>query len=97
MGGNIIEQDGRLYRLGQDFTRDYGDGLILFEIGDLSVDSYSESLISRIRFTDPKGPHTLNICGNEIVFDWYRDRFAPLAGFRRLAATFQRRRPQATQ
>ena len=97
MGGNIVEQDGRLYRLGQDFTRDYGDGLILFEVGDLSVDSYSESLVSRIRFTDRKGPHTLNIRGNEIVFDWYRDRFAPLAGFRRLVAAFQRRRPQATQ
>lgn len=97
MGGNIVEQDGRLFRLGQDFTRDYGDGLILFEIGDLSVDSYSESLISRIRFTDRKGPHTLNIRGNEIVFDWYRDRFAPLAGLRRLVAALQRRLPHATQ
>jgi len=71
MGGNLIEQNGRLYRLGQDFTRDYGDGLILFEIGELSVDSYSESLVSRIRLTDRKGPHTLNIRGNEIVFDPY--------------------------
>ena len=71
MGGNLIEQNGRLYRLGQDFTRDYGDGLVLFEIGELSATSYSESLVRRIRFLDRKGPHTLNIRSDEIVFDPY--------------------------
>jgi hypothetical protein len=71
MGGNIIKQDGRLYRLGQDFTRDYGDGLVLFQIGELSATSYSESLVRRIRFSDRKGPHTLNIRSDEIVFDPY--------------------------
>lgn len=95
MGGNIISENGRLYRLGQDFSGDYGDGLIVFEIEELSAEAYAETEIGRIRFEDRKGPHTLNIRGEEIIFDWYRDRFAPLAGVRRVLQ--RRRRPQATQ
>jgi hypothetical protein len=97
MGGNFVKQESRLYRLGQDFTRDYGDGLIVFEVNELSPDAYSESLAGRIRLSDRKGPHTLNVRGDEVVFDWYRDRFSLLAGVRRLQSLLQRRRPQATQ
>lgn len=97
MGGNFVKQESRLYRLGQDFTRDYGDGLIIFEVNELSPDAYSESLAGRIRLSDRKGPHTLNLRGDEVVFDWYRDRFSLLAGVRRLKSLLQRRRPHATQ
>ena len=99
MGGAIIERAGRLFRLGQDFSRGYGDGLIFFEIDELSPDAYSERKMGSIRFTDRRGPHTLNARGNRIVFDWYHDQFSPFAGFRRLTARMsrQRRRPTATQ
>jgi hypothetical protein len=99
MGGGIIIRDGRLFRVGQDFSRGYGDGLILFEIEQLSADSYSERESGSIRFTDRCGPHTLNVRGERVVFDWYHDRFSALAGFRRLAALarLQRRRATATQ
>jgi hypothetical protein len=97
MGGNIIEEGGRLFRLGQDFSGDYGDGLIFFEITELSEEAYSERVISRIHFSDRNGPHTLNVRGGQIVFDWYRNRFTPRAGLRRLKSVLQRRRPQATQ
>ena len=99
MGGAIIERAGCLFRLGQDFSRGYGDGLIFFEIDELSPDAYSERKMGSIRFTDRRGPHTLNARGNRIVFDWYHDQFSPFAGFRRLTARMsrQRRRPTATQ
>ena len=86
MGGAIVEHEGRLVRLGQDFSRDYGDGLLAFEIETLTPDTYRERLIGRIGFTDRKGPHTLNVRDGELVFDWYVERFSPLAAFRRLAA-----------
>lgn len=97
MGGNLIEQDDRLYRLGQEFTGDYGNGLIVFDINELSPEAYSESAVGRLQFRDRKGPHTLNLRGDEIVFDWYRDQFSLLAGLRRIKSLVQRRRPQATQ
>ena len=101
MGGAIIQKDGRLFRLGQDFSGGYGDGLIAFEIEVLTPQSYSERIVGRIHFADRRGPHTLNIRGNRIVFDWYHDRMSPLAGVRRLVALARRqsarRRPTATQ
>ena len=92
MGGAIIEREGRLYRLGQDFSRGYGDGLILFEIETLGPVTYSERRVDHIRFTDRHGPHTLNVRGDRIVFDSYHDRFSPLAGVRRLVALASRQR-----
>ncbi|WP_395624171.1 hypothetical protein [Sphingomonas daechungensis] len=98
MGGNLIRHEGRMFRPGQDLSKDYGDGLILFEIDRLTPQDYLEHEITRIGFTDRKGPHTLNVRGDEIVFDWYRDRISPLAGLRRVKLVLQRRRkPQATQ
>jgi len=92
MGGNIILHDGRLVRLGQDLSGDYGNGLIIFEISELNESRYSEREVGRIQFADRKGPHTLNVRDDSIVFDWYRDRFHVLAGFRRLKAVLQKRR-----
>ena len=89
MGGAIVEQGARLFRLGQDFRFGYGDGLFAFEIEALSPDDYRERPLGSLRFDEVRGPHTLNIRGGELVFDWYVDRFSPLAGFRRLAARKQ--------
>ena len=101
MGGGIIDRDGRLFRLGQDFSHGYGDGLILFEIDELTPNAYSERVIGRVRFSDRRGPHTLNLRGNRVAFDWYHDRFSPLAGVRRFTGLLRRqlarRRPTATQ
>ena len=86
MAGNIIRAGGRLIRLGQDFTSGYGDGIIGFEIEALTPDTYRERRLGSLRFNDRRGPHTLNVRGGEMVFDWYVDRVSPLASFRRLAA-----------
>lgn len=85
MAGEIVAgPDGRLVRLGQDDSGGYGDGLVRFEIETLDPRTYSERLTGRLRFDGIKGPHTLNFQGGIALFDWYRERFSPLAGIRRL-------------
>lgn len=84
MAGALLEEGGRLIRLGQDFRFGYGDGVFAFEVERLTPDDYAERPIGKLRFGDRRGPHTLNVRGGEIVFDWYRDRVSLLAGVRRL-------------
>ncbi|MDP3674466.1 MAG: hypothetical protein Q8R44_05155 [Novosphingobium sp.] len=93
MGGAFLQAGERTLRIGQDFTRDYGDGLVVFAIDVLSADSYREHEVGAFRFADRKGPHSFNLApdGGSVVFDWYRDGFTPLAGFRRLNARLSRR------
>lgn len=86
MAGNMLEQDGKIYRLGQNFETDYGDGITVFEIERLELANYCERPVGQLRFTGAKGPHTFNQSPDrtKIVFDWYRDRYTPMAGVRRL-------------
>jgi hypothetical protein len=86
MAGEILAQDGRLYRLGQNFETDYGDGISVFEVERMDSGHYGERLIGGLRFTAAKGPHTFNRSPDctKVVFDWYSDRYTPMAGIRRL-------------
>lgn len=84
MAGGFVRSSGRLIRFGQDFCGGYGDGIYAFEVAELSPTTFRERPIGDIRFTDRKGPHTLNFGNGSVVFDWYRDRFAPFAGLRRM-------------
>lgn len=84
MGGAIISDGKKVFRFGQDFQTSYGDGLIAYEILTLSQTSYSERQVSEIRFEHCKGPHTIASCGNAYAFDYYKESFSILAGFRRL-------------
>lgn len=86
MGGRIFFDGESLYRLGQDFYQSYGDGLLCFRIDCLSPTHYSETLDDTIALRTVKGPHTLDIRGEQIVFDWYEERFSLLAWARRIAA-----------
>jgi hypothetical protein len=86
MAGNFLKKGGKLYRLGQNFETDYGDGISVFEIETLNSETYSERAIGGLRFSGVKGPHTFNLSPDQqnIVFDWYSDRYTPMAGIRRL-------------
>lgn len=90
MGGRLVQAGERLIRLGQDFSGGYGDGLIAFEVTRLDAESFVEHEVGAIRLGDRKGPHTLDFQDGEMVFDWYVERAAPLAGVRRLAARLRR-------
>jgi hypothetical protein len=91
MAGSLIKVGERLIRLGQDARAGYGNGVVAFEVQELSRDCYRERMISELRFQDRKGPHTMNFKDGQIAFDWYRESFAPLAGLRRLKATLSKR------
>ena len=92
MAGQLLDTGETLIRLGQDFSRDYGDGVIAFAVDKLDPRLYEEREIGALRFDDRKGPHTFNVSpdGSRIVFDWYHDVFSPFAGLRRLVGKMRR-------
>ena len=84
MGGLILAHDDSFYRVGQDSSRGYGDGLLLFHIDQLSRHGYRESDAASLRFREHRGPHTLNLRRSQLLFDYYDNRFSIFAGVRRL-------------
>ena len=96
MAGNILVRGQSLWRFGQDLSRDYGDGVILFEIQQLSADAYSEAEWSRLKFAEVRGPHTINFDRGRILFDFYRNHASPVAGLRRLKARLGLRASRAS-
>jgi hypothetical protein len=98
MAGSILEEDGRLYRFGQNNAFGYGGTVWLCEINELTSSNYRETKHQEIKFeAGISGPHTINFSGKSMVVDFYVDRFAPLAGLRRLRGSIgkRRRRSQA--
>lgn len=91
MGGRLLEQDGKLYRFGQDNSSSYGNGLRIMEILQLSSRVYEEREIGQIRFLDASGPHTVDVKNNRAVFDFYQNKFSLLAGYRRMVARLHAR------
>jgi hypothetical protein len=93
MAGSIVVKHDKIYRLGQNNSFSYGNGITVAEILSLSPDYYDERIVHRISYDDASGPHTLNLCKSDAVLDYYVDKFTVLAGFRRLAALFTRKNP----
>ena len=92
MGGNILSAGGQFIRVGQDFSHDYGNGLIAFAVEELTPTSYREREIGVFQLRDRKGPHSFNLSadGRAVLFDWYHDAFTAMAGFRRVLRRFGR-------
>jgi hypothetical protein len=84
MAGAIHRWPDGLFRLGQDFTNGYGDGIVAFRIQELTPDRYQEVEVGAASFDAVEGPHTLDMRPGELLFDWYEERLSPLAGVRRL-------------
>jgi len=84
MGGTLLEIPERLIRVGQDLRGDYGDGISFFEVTRLDSQNYAEVDAGGFRFEHWHGPHTINVAREELAFDYYLDRFSPLAGIRRI-------------
>ena len=83
-GGRIFKLKNKIYRFGQNYSGDYGNGLILFEI-NFKKDSYSEIELSRFKFKGLyKGPHTIDFSSNLLTWDFYFDKFNFFAGLKRI-------------
>ena len=70
MAGAILHIGGRRFRFGQDCTRGYGDGIVVFEICRLSPTDYEEVELRSLAFSGVKGPHTLNLGNGIACFDF---------------------------
>jgi hypothetical protein len=90
IGGAILDLKGGLYRVGQNGSRGYGNGIILFKINALSADAYEEKWVTELTFDRCLGPHTLNRRDDLLVFDFYRERFELSAGLMRARAVLAR-------
>ena len=84
MAGELLRMGSALYRLGQDFRDNYGDGILVFRIEEIDSNSYCEELAGEASFTSVWGPHTVNFRDGVLLFDWYEERRTPIAGVRRL-------------
>jgi hypothetical protein len=82
--------DGAQYRLGQDLRRSYGDGIVIFRVDTISPVEYRETKVGEVRLAGCCGPHTLNFRDGDVVFDYYSNRFSPLAGIRRFRSRARR-------
>jgi len=84
MAGAIHRWPDGLFRLGQDFRKGYGDGIVAFRIDELTAQTYREAEIGAASFDRVEGPHTLDMQPGRLLFDWYEERVSSLAGIRRL-------------
>ncbi len=84
-GGRVFKFKNKFYRFGQDCTNEYGNGLILFEINQLTDSNFSECIISSIKFKNNfKGPHNMDFSNNLLTWDFYEEKFNIFAGLRRI-------------
>jgi hypothetical protein len=91
MAGRIVEINGRRYRFGQDNSYQYGDGITVCEITDISASDYQEKVVGRLRVEGASGPHTLDRNDQRSVFDFYQDKFSFFAWYRRVAPYIRHR------
>ena len=77
----LIMEEGKIYRLAQRQAYDqYGEGLLMFEITELTKLVYSQRLLSRINPSLSKGQigtHHLSTTGSVTVFDQVSRAFSP--------------------
>mgnify|MGYP001441504466 CR=1 FL=1 len=86
-GGRIFVNLGSMYRIAQDLSRRYGDGLCIYKIVTLTPSSFEECFIKSVKFERPVcGPHTFDANDSLICWDYYFESFSLLAGLRRLIA-----------
>jgi hypothetical protein len=93
MAGSIVEEDGKLFRVGQNNSFGYGNRAWICEIRELTPSKYIERKIREVGFEDNvRGPHTVNFDKQSMVMDFYVDRFSLLSGYRRFVSLVRRKR-----
>lgn len=86
--GGLITLNGQLFRLGQNNCDEYGDGIAVHRVLELSHESYREKTIQTIKATGSRGPHTLSTNGHLSIVDHYSITFDPLSWYARAKAVF---------
>lgn len=90
MAGPIVDTNGHLYRIGQDGSVGYGQGVQISRIDQLTPSSYEETLMKSYRLKGVHGPHTVLGSEGGYWIDYYRDKWSIFAGVRRFTALLNR-------
>jgi len=83
MAGDFIQEKGNIYRLGQNNSDEYGNGITINKICTLDRNQYKETFFGKIELQNKFGPHTFNVFDNKCVFDHYYITFNFFAFFHR--------------
>jgi hypothetical protein len=70
--GNIINENGKLFRVAQNCSNHYGYGMQIAEIIQLDKDVYKEKVVNSIHpdfNKDVISTHTYNVIGNKAIID----------------------------
>ena len=88
MGGEIVQQQGKLLRFGQNNCGAYGASLIVMQITSLSPTNYKEVEIGEITIDKFSGPHCIGFSQDmrNILIDYYSNKFSVFAGIKRAKA-----------
>lgn len=87
--GGFFVVDDRLFRLGQNNSREYGDGISVLQVLQLDDLDYREERTQTISVPDHHGPHTLSVFDNRAVMDHYAIAFNVLAWLPRFKKLFR--------
>lgn len=86
MAGQIINIKNKIYRVSQDNSSKYGNGIIFHKIIKISKNQYKEVFDNKLNFKDKFGPHTLSINYDKktILTDYYKEKFSIISAFVKL-------------
>ena len=86
MAGQVIKINNSIYRVSQNNSFKYGNGIIFFKIVKINNKEYKEVFVHKINFKDKFGPHTLSINHQKkiILTDFYEEKFNILSSFIKL-------------
>jgi hypothetical protein len=91
MAGNILLVGKKIFRMGQNCSREYGSSIKILEIETLNLLNYKENEVGEIFVNDGFGPHTINFKDGVVLYDYYINRFDFFSGVRRVLALLHRR------
>lgn len=90
MGGRIVYSDSTYYRIGQNFSHSYGDGISIFEITQITPYEYEECLVQSVSFGENiSGPHTLDYKDQILCWDYYTENISPFAFWNRVKTRYK--------
>ena len=84
MGGHIIKIKNEEFRISQNNSDLYGNGIKINKIKKLDPNSYKEELWKTLKFNNFYGPHTISFSRNFLFFDYYFLKFDFFAFFKKL-------------
>lgn len=85
MAGGIVTIENELYRFGQDCSKTYGGGIVIYKIEELSESNYREVEVRHLLPPESyRGLHTLNVFGDKVLVDLKRTHFSMVKPFYRL-------------